>query len=189
GIGCVGMMFVVGRLMCGVRIGLIAALLMAVSPYHVYYSQEHRYYALLLFLSLICWWTLLRGLHSGRLGWFVAFGLTGGMLFYTHVLGIATLMGMGCGVLATWRGWPTRISWRFWFGVLITFGLAVPRLVFEAMYLAIHRPASVHQTQAALFWLDSPPWWAPVRTVGNFMVYGLRYVPVWSVGCAVVVVM
>jgi uncharacterized membrane protein len=47
------MIFLVGRRLFGVRVGMMAALTMALAPFHVYYSQEVRMYALVTLLVLV----------------------------------------------------------------------------------------------------------------------------------------
>jgi len=47
------LMFLVGRRLFGRRTGIVAALVMAVAPFHVYYSQEARMYALVALLVLL----------------------------------------------------------------------------------------------------------------------------------------
>jgi hypothetical protein len=46
------LIFVLGRRLFGTRVGTMAALTMAVAPFHIYYSQEARMYALVTFLVL-----------------------------------------------------------------------------------------------------------------------------------------
>jgi 4-amino-4-deoxy-L-arabinose transferase-like glycosyltransferase len=66
------LLFLVGRRLLGVRPGLLAALTLAVAPFHIYYSQEARMYALVTLLVLAstyyCLAILERG-ESSRRGW------------------------------------------------------------------------------------------------------------------------
>lgn len=64
GILAVPVMYWVGRTTIGPRTGLLAALLVAVSPWHVYWSQFARYYTLAFLLSAIYPVLLFRGLHT-----------------------------------------------------------------------------------------------------------------------------
>jgi len=47
--------YIFGRLLMGKNTGLLASLLMALSPFHIYIHQELKNYAFLLFLSLLSW--------------------------------------------------------------------------------------------------------------------------------------
>jgi uncharacterized membrane protein len=64
--------------------GLIAAALLAVSPYHILYSQEARMYGMaVLFVSLAVY-MFLRSARTGRLSDWLLFGGTCALAFYTH---------------------------------------------------------------------------------------------------------
>ena len=54
------------RQFCNRTISLIAALLMAVAPYQIWYAQEARFYALSTFLSLVSLWSMLRLLQQPK---------------------------------------------------------------------------------------------------------------------------
>ncbi|NLG27032.1 MAG: hypothetical protein GX557_03925, partial [Chloroflexi bacterium] len=65
-------LYALGRSLFDRPTGALAALLLAVNPYHVWYSQEVRMHALAVLstaLSLYAFWRLLRG---GRLPWWLA---------------------------------------------------------------------------------------------------------------------
>ena len=72
----------VGQQLLGRRAGIVAALLLACSPMHIWYSQEARMYillALLTTLSAYTSWRLVRGLG----GWML-YGLSTLLALYTH---------------------------------------------------------------------------------------------------------
>jgi uncharacterized membrane protein len=59
-------MYLVGKkLYDNERIGLIAATVLAFSPFHVWYAQETRMYAMLTFFVLASAFFFLRALHFG----------------------------------------------------------------------------------------------------------------------------
>lgn len=65
GTGTIPVVYLLGRDMAGRRAGLVAAVLLAVSPFAIWYSQEVRNYAFLIFLSavstLVAWRIIVRG--------------------------------------------------------------------------------------------------------------------------------
>jgi 4-amino-4-deoxy-L-arabinose transferase-like glycosyltransferase len=65
-------------------VGLIAALLLAVAPFAVRYSQEARQYVMFSALHLLSWWLLLRALQRRRTRDWVALGACNGALLLTH---------------------------------------------------------------------------------------------------------
>ncbi len=105
GIAAVPALFAVGRRLFGTRAGLIAAGLLAVSPYQIYYAQEHRYYALLLLLGIISAGFLLRAWRFGepattqirgrRWGSWILYILTSALMFYTHPIAALVLLSIG----------------------------------------------------------------------------------------------
>lgn len=80
-----------GKELFGPWTGLIAALLLAVSAFHVRYTQEARPYALMMLANVVSYWCLARALKTEKpaygawLGWAAA-NIVG---FYTHYLSVA----------------------------------------------------------------------------------------------------
>lgn len=71
-----------GRQLEGRRLGLLAALLCALNPFHLWYSQEFRYYALEYLLGTLSLYLFLR-LLDGKRGWGI-FALTSAAAYLTH---------------------------------------------------------------------------------------------------------
>ncbi len=95
GVLAIPLIFLWGRALFGRSAGawggLLAALLLAVNPYHVWYSQEARMYALVVAIILLSSWWFKEAVEKG--GWqrwalwylFVSLG------FYIHVLAVLAL--------------------------------------------------------------------------------------------------
>lgn len=69
------------------KTGLIAAFLLAISPFHIYYSQEARMYALLGMLSILSIYSFIKlATEINNSGWrnYVLFSV---LMLYTHVYG------------------------------------------------------------------------------------------------------
>ncbi len=64
GVGAVAFAYAAGRDLFGRPTGLIAAALLAVAPFAVYYGQEARMYAMLAFCAAASTWALQRLLHT-----------------------------------------------------------------------------------------------------------------------------
>lgn len=70
GVTLVALIYALGRLLAGQRAGLVAALLAAISPFQVYYSQEARMYMLLAVLVATMFYAALRWAAAGMdRGW------------------------------------------------------------------------------------------------------------------------
>ncbi len=89
--------------------GLLAALLLAVSPLHIWYGQEARMYTLLTFLGLLSGYLLLlltgRELSRGKqAALWLAYALTGIAAIYTHYFAFFLLAFQGVYLLLAWWG-------------------------------------------------------------------------------------
>lgn len=89
--------------------GLIAALCTAMAIPHVYYAQEIRMYALVLFLALASMLFFVRALQTGRAHWWVLHGGCNALLLATHLFGALIIVVQGCYLLflhaKQWRVW------------------------------------------------------------------------------------
>jgi tetratricopeptide (TPR) repeat protein len=81
----------VGETLFGRVIGLISALLLAVSPFNLRYSQEGRCYAGVVFFSLLTLYFLHRGMNSDEKRWWVGFTIATVVNLYTHLTAFLVL--------------------------------------------------------------------------------------------------
>jgi mannosyltransferase len=65
-------------------VGYASTFLLAISPFHIWYSQEARQHALLVFLATLALWFLCEALVSKRPAFWVLYGLTSLAGIYTH---------------------------------------------------------------------------------------------------------
>jgi hypothetical protein len=105
-------LFLVVRTWLGTRVALAAAACIAVSPFHVWYSQEARPYALLLALSLIAVACIQRAIrHPSSYWWKAATALALAATFYCHTVGLAFVLFAAVYVASElWRWAPARSS-------------------------------------------------------------------------------
>ena len=84
GVASVPVLYVIGRGFCSRRTGLIAAGLLAISCYHIYYSQYARYYTLLMLFSMLAMCFAFLGIERNSRVWIAA--ATAGLIlaFLTH---------------------------------------------------------------------------------------------------------
>jgi uncharacterized membrane protein len=134
GILCIPLMYAVARRLLGTLTGLLAASMMALSPFAIYYSQEARMYALLLLFTLLAWYCLLRALSpispcdidhqenpqgktanaaeargwrgSSARRWWLGFTLASALGIYTHFFGFLLL-----GLLVIYAGVRLTVQW------------------------------------------------------------------------------
>jgi len=87
GIASVLVLFYIGQALFDRRTGLVSAFILAISPYHIYYSQESRPYSLFLFFSLLSILLLIKSLESNRRELWVGLVITNVLALYTHTIG------------------------------------------------------------------------------------------------------
>lgn len=106
--------------------GLLAAAVLAVSPFHLQYSQEARMYELLALLSLLSLYLLVRLLDEGRVWQVLGLAVADALVVYTHHYGALLLIAEAGFVtmLAFARDLDRRTVWR-WLVSRVIFGVLV----------------------------------------------------------------
>ena len=96
----------------GRHAGFLAALLAAISPVHVFYSQEARQYPLLALLVVVSFYALLRALREDRRGWYLLNAAVNFRVLFTHPFAVLVLLTQGLVLLAfRWRQWRRVFTW------------------------------------------------------------------------------
>ncbi len=128
GVLCVPLVYALGHRLFNRSVGLIAALLVASSPYLTWYGQEVKMYTLVLALALLAVYAQKAGLHCVVEGkgwrWWAVQVVATSLAFYSHILA-ALLIPIQTLLYLTW--WPqTR---RRWVGALVSLAcLTLPYL-------------------------------------------------------------
>jgi putative flippase GtrA len=84
--------FAAGRSLATPRVGLIAAALVAVNPFLVWYSQEARSYALLALVSTVSLWLFARARAWPSVSRHVVWGLSASLALFTHYFAFFALL-------------------------------------------------------------------------------------------------
>jgi hypothetical protein len=108
---CAGFLYLVGKETFSPRVGLIAGILMAFGERQIFYAHETRGYTLLLLLTLVTTWQLLRWMRSGHWGWWLALVLTYVVFFYSHYFSIVVLAMQGLWALFAPGGPRRKVLW------------------------------------------------------------------------------
>ncbi len=87
GILAIPMIYVVGRQLFNKQVGLVAALILALSSFNIYYSQETRMYSLMVLLALLSMYFFWRFLQQSNLVSSVGYVLSTTLLVYAHYYG------------------------------------------------------------------------------------------------------
>ena len=92
GTGSILMIYMVGNLVFNRTTALIASLILAVSVFHIEYSQEARSYSLLAFLTLCSFYFFLKTLSGSKTLYRAAYILSSVLLMYSHFYGAFILV-------------------------------------------------------------------------------------------------
>ncbi len=164
------LMYVVGRTLFGRGVGLISTLLMALSEFQIYVSQDLRYYSLLLLFALLSFLSLVRALGRARplaLALYVGASV---LLFYTHTYGIFVLAAQALYLSLHWRELQRALA-----GWLIALGL-VSLAVAPGFLLAFGQTATGDAN--VLQWIPDPAPWQLLATLWKY-VFPARALPEW----------
>lgn len=158
----------------GERAGLLAALLLALQPTHVYFSQELRSYALLILAALLATWTAWRWVRRGGRGNGIAFVASAALALYTHYLAALLLAFLGgWGLVTLWPDRRRMRSWALW--------NAAVALAFLPQF-----PTFLHQLGLAADHWMKPPGFQDLDNLSRKMAFSASYmVPVLAVIAAV----
>ncbi len=148
-----------GRLIGGRKVGYAAALLLAISPFNIWFSQEARMYSLLAFSTLAGNWFLLLLLKTEKRSYWL--GYAGFMLLavYSHYLAVLVLIAHYVFFSLHYR--LNKQLFRHWmiYGgfVGVAFGIWIG-LIF----------ASGGFTRAPIGWIAAAHWYEPFFTLLSF---------------------
>ncbi len=160
GVVTVGLLYLLGRLLWDERAGLAAALVGAISPFAVYYSQEARMYALLGMALLAASYCFAWGWRRGGVWPWAGFALAGALALYTHNLAGLFVLALDLWLAWQWFGRRRRPRWR---------AIVAAHVVLLALYtpwLTV-LPRQIGKLADA-YWLSQPGLSAVVQSVFVF---------------------
>lgn len=92
GVGAIPMIYVLGRRLFDEEVGIVSALILAVSSFNIAYSQEARMYSLLVLLALLSMYFFVCFLERSTVLTSLGYILATTLLVYSHVLGLLMLV-------------------------------------------------------------------------------------------------
>ena len=145
GVLSVWAIYLVGKELFNKKVGLWSALVSAISPFAIQYSQEARMYAMLVFLILIGTLFFIRALKRKKREDYILWGICMGLSAVTHYMGIifsATYL-FGFAVWKFFQAWEKRsgrkdvrsiwtpvrenfLDWNIFLGYMIAFLIFLP---------------------------------------------------------------
>ncbi len=95
--------YLLGVRTVGRKAGLLAAAMLALSSFSIFYGTEARAYAAVAFFAGLSTLCLLEALRTGRRRWWAAYGLAVLAVLYTHYMGVFVVVAQ-----AAWAMWTRR---------------------------------------------------------------------------------
>jgi 4-amino-4-deoxy-L-arabinose transferase-like glycosyltransferase len=128
-----------GRRLCGARTGRLLALLLAVSPFHLWYSQEARGYSFLMLFAIVSTLAFLRLAEAPRGGRAMGYALAAAAMVWSNLSGLFLIAAQAVAVVVVVRPRGARVRW-LWAAAfsLVVLG-ALPWLLRAAGILAVDR--------------------------------------------------
>lgn len=101
-----------GRALAGPRVGLLAAAILTLHPWHVYISQEARSYALLWCMLTVSAWAAWRLLEAPSRAGMLVYAIAAASALWSHYLAGVVLAVLGLWGLLVWGRDPARrLAW------------------------------------------------------------------------------
>lgn len=91
GIVSIALIYYVGELLFDRKVGILGAFILAISPFHIYYSQELRMYSLISLLSLASVYFLIKAMQNNRIIYWLVYTISNIVNIYTHPVSIFIL--------------------------------------------------------------------------------------------------
>jgi mannosyltransferase len=136
------------------RTATLAALLVALNPFLVWYSQEARMYALAALLGALGTWCFVRALSrpwASGWAWWVGYSLCAAAGFYTHLYTAFLLPAHALYLLLTWRR-SRRVWIPYVLTMIVTAALSAP-LTLAILRVSVEAgPGNPWQGLAARLW-------------------------------------
>lgn len=185
GTATIPLLYHLGTRLIDRRSALVGTLILAASPFHIFYAQFARMYSLLCFLALAGALFLVRALQGGRTRDWAGFVAAEAGALYTHNLAMVNLAGLDLAALALLPGVKERRSFLMRLGIAhaAIFLLYAPWLTYlpgqmekvqRAFWIPQPGPAELVRTPIVwLFNLPAPEWLLPVLLFWSLLLIAL----------------
>lgn len=126
---CVAVVFRIGATFYHPRVGMVAAFLMAIASYAIYFSQEARMYTLLVFLGALSTYFLWQACKRPTASALITYTLAAVLLVYTHNYGLFMLAAHAAYVVSLAvvdKHWRRKNFTRWMIAAAAVVGLYLP---------------------------------------------------------------
>lgn len=159
GVLSIGLLYAIGRQLFDRRTAALAALLLAFSPLHIWYSQEARMYALVSAMALLAAFFALRALQHNRPEDWILFGFFEGMALWSETGAVWFVLSVNAFAALLVRA-------------LYQSGRLLPWLGAQALALILYLPILAHMLEEIssgdTMWIPPATFILLARTVADF---------------------
>lgn len=149
-----------------------AALLLAVSPFHILHSQDLKEYIYLPTLAPLVGYFLVRAIREHRAGFWIAYGVLAGLGCYTEAFVAPLLVTLNLWAMAIlYMDSADRRAWIGWFA-----GNLLGAAMFAPWLAIMLRKAVATMVEATRWWIPAPGWLEVVVYLKT-IAYGYCYLP------------
>lgn len=184
GVASIALLYLIAKQLFNEEVALLAAGLASLSGFLIYYSQDYRYYSLLVLVTLLSYYCFVQAVHRGRAWYFLPYILFSSLAYYTHLFGVFMLLAQGTYFLLFARKY--KHLWRYWFISQISIlALILPH--FGLVFFPIFMDGGA-STQ--LQWIASLVYNSPFIATVKYIVYDetyLRIAPIVLAGIVFVI--
>jgi uncharacterized membrane protein len=178
GVFSIILIYRLGALLFSKKIGIASALLLSISPLHVYYSQELTYYSLSMFLALCSSYYFLKILKNSNSTSLIIYVLTTIGLIHTHFINITLILVQFLFFYLFYRK-NKDLEKKWIFLNLVVFFICLPWI--GILILQILRSYKLD----VFFWIRSPDFKMLTQT---FMVFSLGYHVSWQLQLVMLII-
>ena len=176
GVLAIPMIYVVGRQLFNKEVGLVGALILALSSFNIWYSQETRMYSLMVLLALLSMYFFLCFLQRGTLALSAGYVLSTMLLLYTHYYGVFVVIAQNIYIVTLLVLSKQRTyKLRHWIGLqAIVLALFAPWMMVVLISQSVAGPSSQSvagpSSQSVAGALHLISWWIPQPTAATLIV-------------------
>lgn len=138
GIISVLLIYYLGKILFSRKVGLISAFILAISPFHIYYSQEFRMYSFISLFTILTVFFLKRFTQSGKRHFLLGYVITHTLNIYFHITTVLILLAEIIFFLFYRKKYQHLLK-NWLIGQLIIILLLIPEILFLIMYLRHHQ--------------------------------------------------
>ena len=151
----IGAIYLLGKELFNARVGLVAALLLAISPFHVLHSQDLKEYIYLPFFATLMVLYFYRATNTGRSKDWLMYGLLAGICCYTEAFVAPLLVAINCWFLLFF--YKHKDNLRYWVGANL-----LGALMFAPWLGMMLQKVHLYMVEAEGWWVPPPTPWGVV---------------------------